>query len=310
MRTEQIHYLKVINQYSSINTAAKMLNISPQALSLSMNSLEEELGFVILNRTRFGSFLTSQGTELLTHGQKFLDAVENMKQNRSIKHPALTHATLHLMATNGAIETNFSTAIGQLYTEYPNIKLQIERTKYSDIIAHLVDKSSLGIIYHLSVNGIDITDLSKTPYEFIPFLTGKYYCVTTDKFPVYNYKSVSVKTMLSYPNILYAPTMDVMKALYRQINPNEKNLIVVDDYAIYKQMILSGIGIGMLFVPDKYAPPSSNQFKVIPLKEKVVSSLGCIKVKYRSLLSEQQDFINYMCDYYQNSFSHSESALI
>ncbi|MBO5115618.1 MAG: LysR family transcriptional regulator, partial [Peptococcaceae bacterium] len=93
MRTEQIHYLKVINQYSSINTAAKMLNISPQALSLSMNSLEEELGFVILNRTRFGSFLTSQGTELLTHGQKFLDAVENMKQNRSIKHPALTHAT-------------------------------------------------------------------------------------------------------------------------------------------------------------------------------------------------------------------------
>lgn len=310
MRTEQIYYLKMINQHSSINTAAKMLNISPQALSLSMQSLEEELGFPVLNRTRFGSFLTSQGVELLSHGQKFLDAVENMKQHRSIKHPALTHAALRLMVTNGAIETNFSSAIGQLYADYPSLKLQIERTKYSEIISHLADTTSLGIIYHLSINGMDITDLSKTPYEFIPFLSGRYYCVTTSKFPVYNYKTVSLKTMLSYPNILYAPTQDVMKALYRYVSPNDRNLIIVDDYAIYKQMILSGIGIGMLFLTDKHTPPASGALKLIPLKEKISSSLGCIKVKYRSLSSEQQDFITYMCDYYQNVFTGSGADLL
>lgn len=60
MRTDQIIYLNEINRRSSLHQASENLHISTQALSLSIKSLEEELGFQILERSRTGVTLTKK----------------------------------------------------------------------------------------------------------------------------------------------------------------------------------------------------------------------------------------------------------
>ncbi len=302
MRTEQIYYLMVVNKHASINAAAEELKISPQALSLSMKTLEDELGMSLLNRTRSGSFLTEQGIQLLSHGMTFLDAIENMKNTRDAKYPALSNATIKLEVTNGALETSFSSAISQLYIDYPNCKLSTERLKYSDIIDRHSLKSSLGIVYLLSMNDTPINTFDDTTYEFISFMTGNYYCIAHPKFPVSNYKTVSLRTMSSYPNIIYAPAKDIIMKLFDTKNLNHKNYIIVDDYSVYKQMLLTGAGLGLYYASEKNISKVSSALNLIPLKEKVVSSIGCIKLKKRKLSTAEQEFVNYMCDYYQNIY--------
>ena len=300
MRTEQIYYLSMIHKHSSINTAAESLNISPQALSLSMTALEDELGFAILQRTHSGSFLTSQGVELLSHGTVFLNALENMKNNRSLKFPALRNASLHLLSTSGAVETSFSSAISQFYLDYPKCKMQIERLNYSEIIEKLHTEADLGIIYHLTVNKVPITNFDNKNFEFIPLNSERYFCVAHSRFPIYNYKIVSLKTISNFPNIIYSPTLDVFEMLFKQYPSFHKNSIIVDDYAIYKQMIKNGAGLGIYAAADKNLFDSSSELRLIPIKEKIASSLGCLKRKNTNN-SVYLDFIEYLCEYYQNT---------
>lgn len=48
MRLEQLEYLIAISKNRSLNSAAQKLHISQQALSASIKTLEEELGFDVL----------------------------------------------------------------------------------------------------------------------------------------------------------------------------------------------------------------------------------------------------------------------
>ena len=52
MRVEQILYLNEIHKQMSLHKAAESLHLSPQALSLSMNTLEQELEMELLIRTK------------------------------------------------------------------------------------------------------------------------------------------------------------------------------------------------------------------------------------------------------------------
>lgn len=299
MRTEQIYYLSMINKYSSINIAADALNLSPQALSLSMTKLEDELGFQVLVRTQFGSFLTMQGKELLSHGNTFLNAIENMKNNRSSKYPALQNASIHVLATDGAVETTLSSAISHLYIDYPKCKVQLERLKFSEIIEKLKTEADLGIIYHLLLDKTEITTIEKTLFEFHPFNTERYFCVAHPRFPVYNYKFVSLKTMSSFTTIFYAPTIEIFKTIFKRYPAVHKNSIIVDDFAIYKQMILNGAGLSMYATADKNLVENTEGLKLIPIKEKIISSLGGLTRKQK-MTPENQAFLDYMSNYYQN----------
>ena len=58
MRTEQIKYLIEISEHHSLSAAAEKLCITTAALSLSVKSLEEELGLLLFRRTNKGVELT------------------------------------------------------------------------------------------------------------------------------------------------------------------------------------------------------------------------------------------------------------
>lgn len=310
MRTEQIYYLDMINRYASINTAASELGISPQALSLSMKTLEDELGMPILMRTKSGSFLTTQGKELLSHGNTFLNAIENMKNNRPSKYSALQNGSIRLFATDGVIETVLSSAISQLYLDYPNFRVQTERMKFSEIINKLTSKEDcqegIGIVYHLYSNKTPITEIDTAKFVFHPFITEQYFVVAHSRFPICNYKRVSLKTVISYPNIFYAPTVDVFKLMFKQFPDFLKNSIIVDNYALYKQMILNGAGLGLYAASNANFIEIPPQIKLIPFKEKIISSLGCLTRK-RKLSLQEQELIDYLKNYYQHNQSDSVS---
>ena len=61
MQFEQLEYFIEVVKAGSINAASKKVYISQQNLNKSLHSLENELGFDILNRTHRGVSLTEEG---------------------------------------------------------------------------------------------------------------------------------------------------------------------------------------------------------------------------------------------------------
>lgn len=61
MKEEHVQFLQAISKYGSITTASEYLNISPQALSSSIKTLEKELGFPVLSRSNQGCVLRRKG---------------------------------------------------------------------------------------------------------------------------------------------------------------------------------------------------------------------------------------------------------
>lgn len=78
MTIDQLKYLLTINQCRSITQAAQQLQISHQALSASIKSLEKELAAPLLEKTARGTTLTMKGKQLVEISTDFIHALDDI----------------------------------------------------------------------------------------------------------------------------------------------------------------------------------------------------------------------------------------
>ena len=78
MRMEQLLYLLVISQSPSMSAASQKIHLTPQALSISIKHLEEELGLELIKRTNRGTTLTEKGWALVHLTRTYLDAIARL----------------------------------------------------------------------------------------------------------------------------------------------------------------------------------------------------------------------------------------
>lgn len=74
----QLRYFIETIHTGSTQKAAEKLNISQSAISVSIRSLEKELGLTLFNRTSRGLVLTEEGEELLKRGRAVLEQFDLM----------------------------------------------------------------------------------------------------------------------------------------------------------------------------------------------------------------------------------------
>lgn len=80
MEIYQISSFIAVSETGNLTRAARMLNISPSAMSSQIKALEEELGVSLFARKAKGMFLTKKGKELLKEAKKVVLASKKMKQ--------------------------------------------------------------------------------------------------------------------------------------------------------------------------------------------------------------------------------------
>ena len=78
MTFRQIEFFVAVTESRSINKASEQLNVSQQAVSKSLRSLEDELGCELLNRTNGGVSLTSYGMYVLEEFKSILNKRDYM----------------------------------------------------------------------------------------------------------------------------------------------------------------------------------------------------------------------------------------
>ena len=71
---------KTIADVGSFHKAADILGLTPSAISHAISSMENELGFSVLTRSKAGVSLTNYGEQLLPYVTAVLNCDESLKQ--------------------------------------------------------------------------------------------------------------------------------------------------------------------------------------------------------------------------------------
>lgn len=165
MTIAQLEYLIAVANYGSFSTAAEKCFVTQPSLSIQIKNLEDELGVVLLDRSRKPVVPTETGTLIIEQAQetvhsfsKIKDCVDNIKGTIAGE---LRVAFIPTIAPYWAHRL-----VPAIIKKYPQVKLHINEMITSNIIEALrKDQIDVGILAEGFVPG----DISEEPIVSDPF---------------------------------------------------------------------------------------------------------------------------------------------
>ncbi|MCC8155530.1 MAG: LysR family transcriptional regulator [Tannerellaceae bacterium] len=125
MQLYQMQYFITLSKVRNFSNAAKMLYLTPPALSIAIKKLETELGVILINREKRTFALTEAGEVFLSAAQCILKNVEELHHDLASLENAVqlvTIAALHTVCSDPFFKT-----ISEFSEYYPNTQVNIRR---------------------------------------------------------------------------------------------------------------------------------------------------------------------------------------
>ncbi len=124
MDVQKLMVLAAIAEIGSMTRAAEQLGYTQAGLTYMMNSLENELGLCLLDRSHSGVRLSESGRQLMPEIRRFLRsydslgaAIQNCKEAQS--------STLRIAAVDSVSQRWLPEAIARLRAEYPHVRVSV-----------------------------------------------------------------------------------------------------------------------------------------------------------------------------------------
>ena len=127
-------------ELGSLKAAAEVLGCTQSAVSHMIASLEEELGFQLLQRARSGVRLTGEGERLISSVRALLSADEQLRQTAaSIR--GLDQGTVRIGAFTSVAVHWLPPVLKEFQHDYPNVEFKLLNGDYHDVNEWLRDGS-------------------------------------------------------------------------------------------------------------------------------------------------------------------------
>lgn len=117
----QLRALDAIVRLGSFVEAARVLNVTPAALSLAIRELEDRLGFTVLERTTRSLKITQAGLGYLPFAQRVLTELEDAA--RYAQEVQRGHSVVRIASTQTIISTLMPIAFPEVHQRWPNVRL-------------------------------------------------------------------------------------------------------------------------------------------------------------------------------------------
>ncbi len=154
---------KTVVEQGSYQAAAKLLNLTPSAISHTISAMEKELGSRLLIRSKAGISLTSYGEHLLPFINAVLNSEESLQQAVS-QFNGLQQGEVKLGSFSSACVKWVPDIVRTFNDLYPNVKIEIYQGTYDDVISWIKNGVvDLGFLSVSSAAGLPITPLYKDP---------------------------------------------------------------------------------------------------------------------------------------------------
>ncbi len=263
MKLEQLQQIVEIEKQKSISKAAKALYMGQPALSGALNSLEEEIGVRIFERTSSGVVPTSEGMEILQLAKQMLECQAQIL-NYGQQHRDL-YGTVNILLTH-AYSFLFSDIMVAFKEKYPKADLNIRVVSAESVVTEL-STGSVNIAVSLWEMFEEYTPkvLKDAGMQFETF--GKHsmmaYVSQDNRFAENESVDLSelrAENFLAYSSSFWSETNKVLQT--------DKEALIMTDRENLKRMVSTGKAIALL--PDTFALRDlycdQGMIKLIPIK--------------------------------------------
>ena len=237
MSISKYETLAKVCELGSLTKAAEALGCTQSAVSHTINSLEEQLGFAILTRSRAGVRLTDDGERIMPSVRGMLNYYEQLNQTVSAIR-GLDFGTVRIGAFTSVAVHWLPGVIKEFQRDYPNVDIKLLNGDYHDVEKWITDGSvDLGFVNLPAKLGCECIALMED--RLLAILPPDHKFASYPKFPLVECETEAFITLLETSN------HDANKALSAAgIKPNIK-FSTKDDYAIIA-MVEQGLGISIM----------------------------------------------------------------
>jgi len=263
MNLDKYKVLMTVVETGSLTRAAADLGCTQSAVSHSIDSLEQELGFAVLKRNRSGVRLTPEGDRLLPAVRNLLNSSEQLSQMAfSIR--GLESGTVRIGSFT-SVAVHWLPRILKLFQQdYPNVDFKLLNGDYNDVDQWLRD-GSVDIGFVAVPCDLDC--------ECIPLIEDRLLAIVPEDSRFANYPKFPLIECETEPfiSLLQSSDHDARRALDAAgVKPNVR-FYTKDDYAIIA-MVEQGLGISIM--PELLLKGRHDRLLKLPLVPEAKRTIG------------------------------------
>lgn len=267
----------------SFTNAAKLLNYSQSGISRMIGDLEAQWDVSLLDRSKLGVKLTSEGSILLPYAKDIVDSYENLKMEvNDIK--GLKSGTIKIGTFSSAATHWLPNIIKNFQKDYPNIKYELLVGDYNEVEEWIITgKVDCGFLQLPCKSNLDIIFSEKD--EMMVVLPKTHSFSNKSFFPL--------DQLNKAPFLLLEKSerTDIWKIFSEnKISPNIK-MRLLDDYAIMS-MVENGLGISIL--PKLILKRIPYNISIKSLEKPTYRTIGFAVKNKNNLTKAVSHFINYL----------------
>lgn len=302
MRTDQLQALITISQCTSLSSASEKLHLSVQALSISIKNLENELGLTLMERSSKGIYLTEPGRKLVTISLDFFNELYQL-QNNSLDSRAqiLLNEPLTIYCHTSIYDLFIPKLICSIRNQNPDSLISVNKLNTLEDINKSISLPECEFIFGFHFENFSTNALIQNNCMFHPLFKCKLICVAHQKFPLSTLKSISLKTLLKYPIILYAPSTQNSIPLLELLSNygKTKGITIIDDILLHREMIENGDGISISILSpfESYYHKFSSHIVTLDINEDFSLSGGYFTKKDYTLSEHSKIVLTYCQNY-------------
>ena len=263
MSLEKYRTLTTVLETGSLTRAAAALGCTQSAVSHSVDSLERELGFALLLRSRAGVRLTEEGERLLPAVRSLLAAAEQLDQTvSSIR--GLESGTVRIGAFTSVAVHWLPAVLKEFQQDYPHVDFKLLNGDYHDVEQWLSD-GSVDVGFVALPAGVDC--------ECIPLMEDRLLAILPrgsrfEHYPKFPLLECETEPFIS---LLQSSDHDARRALEAAgVKPNVR-FYTKDDYAVIA-MVEQGLGISIM--PELLLKGRHDDLQILPLVPEAKRTIG------------------------------------
>lgn len=235
----QIRLFEAVARHQSVTQAAKELNISQPAVSSQLKKLAQSMGDPLIEVIGRKVYLSATGEAAYQQFKTLLDNFEALNT--------------HVRASQAAIEGELSLAgvsaskyflpfiLAEFLKLHPRVTPKLALLTKAQLLESLANHS-----HELVITG---RMLEAPQTKFVPFMQQQLEIVTARNHRLAGSGQLSLKSLIKHPLILPGQESSIRQA-FDQVITNAGLTITpyleVDSYALLKQSIMAGLGIGIV----------------------------------------------------------------
>ncbi|WP_176053833.1 LysR family transcriptional regulator [Paraburkholderia caribensis] len=140
---EDMRMFRALGTTHSLAGAARLLDVTPPALTVRLQKLEERLGVHLAVREARGISLTDEGTRLMLEAIDLLERLETLPERIAPEHRSVS-GSLRIVAPLGFGRIHVAPVLRDFHLMYPNVKASLNLSDNP-----LADSAGADIVIHI-----------------------------------------------------------------------------------------------------------------------------------------------------------------